>query len=69
MTNHNDLAATFANKVRGYTAHQCERAMQDCHATLRVFADRGQTDPYITKLWTEIDAIRDRQMVLSRKGN
>jgi len=56
----------FRNKVRGYTKNQCDYAVRDIHDTLRVQGG-DMRDPYIEKLWAELDAVRERQHVLSRK--
>ncbi len=62
-----DLAAVFRRKFAEYDAHMCDRALRDCYDTMLAVGEA--TDPeYTRKLWCEIDAIRDRQMLLKRKG-
>jgi len=53
----------FIDKFRNYTAAQCAYALRDCHETLR--AVNGSPE-YVIKLWAEIDAIRARQLQLSK---
>jgi hypothetical protein len=62
-----DLAALFRRKFAEYDAHMCDRALRDCYDAMLAVGET--TDPeYARKLWCEIDAIRDRQMLLKRKG-
>lgn len=63
--NYNDYHAVFKEKVKGYDFYTCRRALMDCHAT---FAAWGTdiTESYAVKLWAEIDALRERQLQLSK---
>jgi hypothetical protein len=62
-----DLMAVFRRKFAEYDAHMCDRALRDCYDAMLAVGET--TDPeYARKLWCEIDAIRDRQMLLKRKG-
>ena len=62
-----DLATLFRRKFAEYDAHMCDRALRDCYDAMLAVGET--TDPeYARKLWCEIDAIRDRQMLLKRKG-
>ena len=62
-----DLAAVFRRKFAEYDAYMCDRALRDCYDAMLAVGET--TDPeYARKLWCEIDAIRDRQMLLKRKG-
>lgn len=63
-----EMTALYRNKARGYTATQCEFAMRDIYTTLR-FVARDMADPYVTKLYCELDAMRDRLAHLQRKHN
>ena len=54
------------DKFKSYTREQVEFALLDCHETLRV-GGYAVDHPYGRKLWAEIDALRDRGLVLSRK--
>ena len=57
--------AAFTRKVAGYDFYTCRRALLDCHDTL---AAQGQdiAEDYAVKLWAEIDALRERQLKLSK---
>ena len=57
----------FANKVKKYNSEQCEHAMRDINETIDIFGD-DMTDGYVIKLYAELDAVRDRQMILNRKS-
>ena len=56
----------FTNKVKNYGEFDCHCALTDCHDTLQVRTNLGTDDPYYIKLWAEIDAIRERQLQLSK---
>jgi len=62
-----EMTALFRNKVREYTADQCEFAVRDIYNTLR-FVARDMSDPYVAKLYCELDAMRDRLAYLQRKA-
>ena len=63
--NYNNHHAFFTRKVAGYDYYTCRRALLDCHDTLAV---QGQdiSEDYAVKLWAEIDALRERQLKLSK---
>jgi hypothetical protein len=60
--NHHEV---FVRKVAEYDWYTCRRAMIDCHDTL---AAQGQdiAEDYAVKLWAEIDALRERQLKLTK---
>jgi hypothetical protein len=62
--NYNDLNRAAADKFSRYTLAQCEFAIADINATLGLH-DYGH--PYTAKLYAELDAARDRRMVLQSK--
>lgn len=64
--NYGQWHEVFVNKVKGYDWHTCRRALFDCHDTLELRKDLPTDDPYYIKLWAEIDALRERQLKLSR---
>jgi len=53
------------DKFKTYTRDQVERALLDCHETLRA-GEYSPYHPYGKKLWAEIDALRDRRMALTK---
>ena len=53
------------DKFKNYTRAQVEFALLDCHETLRA-GGYAVDHPYGKKLWAEIDALRDRSLVLSK---
>ena len=63
--NYSNHHAVFTRKVAGYDTYTCRRALIDCHDTL---AAQGQdiAEDYAVKLWAEIDALRERQLKLSK---
>lgn len=63
-----ELNRNAVNKVSGYSLAQCEYAIADIHATLAVtpYGD-DMAHPYTAKLYAELDAVRDRRMVLQSK--
>jgi len=61
-----DLNRAAVTKVSGYTIAQCDFATADIHATLALHGD-DLSNPYVTKLYAELDAVRDRRMVLQSK--
>ena len=62
-----EMTALYRNKVRGYTADQCEFAVRDIHTTIALH-EGDLNHPYIQKLWAELDAMRDRLAHLQRKA-
>jgi len=56
-----------ANKFKHYTLTECCHAIADINDTL-VLHDRDMGHPYVAKLYAELDAVRDRQMELVKKG-
>ena len=63
--NYSTHQSVFARKVAGYDTYTCRRALMDCHDTLDA---QGQDidEDYAVKLWAEIDALRERQLKLSK---
>jgi len=64
---YNSFYEIFTNKVKDYDYYTCRRAMIDCYDTLELRKDLPTDDPYYIKLWAEIDALRDRQMKLTKE--
>ncbi len=64
--NYTDLNRIATDKVSRYTLAQCEYAIADINATLALH-DRDLGHPYVAKLYAELDAARDRRMVLQSK--
>jgi hypothetical protein len=64
--NYTEINRAAVAKVRNYTAAQCEYAIADIHSTLALY-DRDLAHPYVAKLYAELDAVRDRRMVLQSK--
>jgi len=60
------LHKTCVNKFKEYNSDMCAHALHDCHTTLQLNNHLPTDDPYYIKLWAEIDAIRERQMKLSK---
>ena len=65
--NYGELRELFANKVKSYDLHACSYALKDCHDTLKIQRDLSTDHPYYIKLWAEIDAVRDRQLLLAKR--
>ena len=65
--NYTDMNRTAADKFKHYTLAQCEYAIADINATLALH-DRDLGHPYVAKLYAELDAARDRRMVLQSKS-
>jgi len=57
---YNNHHAVFTQKVKGYDFYTCRRALFDCHDTLKLWGENIAVD-YATKLWAEIDALREHQ--------
>ena len=64
--NYGQLHQTCVNKFKEYDEIMCARALHDCHVTLQLNNHLSTDDAYYIKLWAEIDAIRERQLKLSR---
>jgi hypothetical protein len=64
-----EMTTLYRNKARGYTADQCEFAVRDIHETLRLYFGDHMDNPYVVKLYCELDAVRDRLAHLQRKHN
>jgi hypothetical protein len=61
------LTKMCVNKFKEYDVATCNRALVDCHATLRAQGEDIAPD-YARKLWAEIDALRSRVAMLQRKA-
>ena len=61
-----DLNRAAVTKVSHYTIAQCEFALADILSTLALY-DCDLAHPYVAKLYAELDAVRDRRMVLQSK--
>jgi hypothetical protein len=55
----------YTAKFKRYSDAALAAALADCHETLRVGAE-VHSPAYITKLWAEIDAIREIQLLRRR---
>lgn len=64
--NYGQLRETSVNKFKEYDMNMCDIALHDCHITLQLNNHLSTDDPYYIKLWAEIDAIRERQLKLSK---
>lgn len=64
--NYGQWHEVFAKKVKGYDCYTCRRALFDCYDTLALHKDLPTDDPYYIKLWAEIDALRERQLKISK---
>ena len=64
--NYGQWHEVFTNKVRDYDFYTCRRALFDCHDTLALHRDLPTDDPYYIKLWAEIDALRERQLKITK---
>lgn len=64
---YSDINRAAVAKVSHYTLAQCEYAIADINATLALY-DRDMGHPYVSKLYAELDAVRDRRMVLQSKS-
>ena len=63
--NYSNHHAVMTRKVAGYDTYTCRRALIDCHDTLDAQGPDIAED-YAVKLWAEIDALRERQLKLSK---
>jgi hypothetical protein len=64
--NYGQMHEVFQNKVKAYDRAMCEFALRDCHEALAINKDMATDHPYYIKLWAEIDAIRERQLKISK---
>lgn len=64
--NYGELHKTCVNKFKDYDYNTCCRALYDCHVTLQLNNHLPTDDPYYIKLWAEVDALRERQLKLSK---
>ncbi len=64
--NYGEWHKVFETKVKNYDGSTCAYALADCHEALAVNKDMATDNPYYIKLWAEIDALRERQMKLSK---
>ena len=64
--NYGQLREMCVNKFKEYDSNMCLRALQDCHVTLQLNKHLSTDDSYYIKLWAESDAIRERQLKLSK---
>ena len=58
--NYNEYHAVFTRKAARYDFYTCRRALIDCYDTLEIWGQDIAAD-YATRLWAEIDALRERQ--------
>ena len=63
--NYNNQHAVFTRKVAQYDFYTCRRALIDCHDTLDLWGS-DIDENYAIKLWAEIDALRERQLKLTK---
>jgi hypothetical protein len=70
--NHSDLTRAMTAKFSRYTLAQCDYAIADINRTLTLYAaaygSEDVSDPYVVKLYAELDAARDRRMILSGRN-
>ena len=61
----------FTNKAKGYPINACRAAINDCHKTLKIVCPDNSPyeSAYATKLWAEIDAMRERIAYLATRKN
>ena len=64
---YSEINRAAADKFKHYTLAQCEHAISDINETIDIFGD-DMTDCYVIKLYAELDAVRDRRMVLQSKS-
>jgi len=58
--NYTELSDLYRRKARGYSIETCRAAVIDIDETLDLYRDRPLSDPYVTKLWAERDAMCER---------
>ena len=61
-----ELHKTCVNKFKEYNSDMCAHALHDCHTTLQLNNHLPTDDPYYIKLWAEIDALRERQLKITK---
>ena len=66
--NYSDHHQTYTVKAKRYDLEQAIAALADCHATMKLWGEAISTN-YSTRLWAEIDAMRERIAYLQRKHN
>ena len=66
--NYTEMNRAAVAKVRNYTIAQCEFAICDINATFVALNTSDLSHPYVAKLYAELDAVRDRRMVLQSKS-
>jgi hypothetical protein len=64
---YSEMTDTAWSKFQGYSIEQCEHAISDIHETLDATPNgRDFRNPYVQKLWCELDAARDRIREITR---
>jgi hypothetical protein len=63
---YNEYHTTYTNKAKSYSINACRRALEDCYATMTMWNAELSAE-YSTRLWAEIDAMRERIAYLQRK--
>jgi hypothetical protein len=65
---YNEWHKVFTNKAKGYPINACKFAINDCHRTLQMVCpdNSSHESAYTTKLWAEIDAMRERLAQLQK---
>ena len=63
-----DINRIAADKFKHYTLAQCEFAICDINATFVALNTSDLGHPYVAKLYAELDAARDRRMILQSKS-
>jgi len=70
--NYSDLTRAVTAKFSRYTIAQCDFAIADINHTLTLYAaahgGEDMSNPYVVKLYAELDAARDRRMVLTGRN-
>ena len=65
---HQEHYAVFKVKHWGKPDAQLDWALGDCYAALNCHKDKPVSDPYVVKLWAEIDVIRDLFLLRTKKA-
>ena len=63
---YSDMQKLYRNKFKDVTIDQCEFAIRDIDATLKLHRDRDTSHPYIAKLFCERDEAIDRKFKLQK---